>query len=189
MRPGLMAKLSSRGEKILLQLEESSGRVNQLLSSENQKKLVKAIDNMGQAADSLARLSADAGKTLPTLLQDGKATLQSLQQTSARVGDSADEARASARAFRAVTERMNEKGGTLDQLASGAATLVDTGQVLNSATLPRVDRALEETTRSARQIGRAATGLGDQPQSLLFGNAAVPPGPGEPGFTARTGTP
>jgi phospholipid/cholesterol/gamma-HCH transport system substrate-binding protein len=162
MRPGLMSKLSSHGEKILRQLEESSTRINQLLSPDNQKKLIGTIDHMGRAADSLGRLSSDAGKTLPALVQDSKTTLQSLQDTSTRVGDSADEARASARAFRTVTERMNEAGGTLDQLSAGAETL----------------------TRSVRQLGRTADSVGDNPQSLIFGNAPIAPGPGESGFTA-----
>ena len=139
---------------------------------------------MGQAANSLGRMAADAGKTLPALVQDGKTTLQSLQQTSTRVGDSADEARASARAFRTVTERMNETGGTLDQLSAGADTLVRTGQTLNSLTLPRVNRLADEAARSARQLGRTVDSVGDNPQSLIFGNAPIPPGPGESGFTA-----
>ncbi len=189
MRPGLMAKLSSRGEKILLQLEESSSRINQLLSGQNQTKLIAAIDSMGQAADSLARLATDAGKTLPTLLPDGKAALQSLQHTSARVGESADEVRVAARALRAVTERMNDKGGSLDQFDAAATTLVGTGQALSGSTLPRTNQTLDDAARSARQFGRTAASVGENPQSLIFGNAPIPPGPGEPGFNARTGTP
>jgi phospholipid/cholesterol/gamma-HCH transport system substrate-binding protein len=184
MRPGLMSKLSNHGEKILRQLDESSTRINQLLSADNQKKLITTIASMGQAADSLGRLSSDAGKKLPALVQDGKTTLQSLQETSTRVGESADEARASARAFRTVTERMNETGGTLDQISAGADTLVKTGQTLNSATLPRVNRAADEAARSVRQLGRTVDSVGDNPQSLIFGNAPIPPGPGERGFTA-----
>jgi len=189
MRPGLMAKLSIHGEKILLQLEESSARFNQLLSTENQQKLTTTLSNMSLAADNLARLSSQASQALPPLVKDGRVTLQALKDSSLRVGDSADEARASARAFRSVTERMNEKGGTLDQLATGAATLVSTGQTLQATTLPRANRALDEAARGIRQFGRTAGSVGDNPQSLLFGNAPIPPGPGEPGFSARSGTP
>ncbi len=189
MRAGLMAKLSSRGEKILQQLEESSSRVNQLLSSENQKKLVTAIGSLGQAADGLARLSSVAGQALPALAQDGKATLQSFNDSSARVGESADEVRASARSLRTVTERMNDKGGTLDQFDAAAAALVGTGQTLNTSTLPRTHQTLDDAARSVRQFGRTAAGVGENPQSLIFGNAPIPPGPGESGFSARPGTP
>jgi phospholipid/cholesterol/gamma-HCH transport system substrate-binding protein len=184
-----MAKLSDRGEKILQQLEESTLRINQLLSADNQKKLMTAIGNVGQAADSIGRFSSDSDKVLPQLVLNANATLATMKDTSVRVGDSADEARASARAFRTVTERMNEKGGTLDQLSAGASTLVVTGQTLNSATLPRVNHAVDDAARSARQLGRTADVLGDNPRSLLFGSAPIPPGPGEAGFSANPGKP
>jgi phospholipid/cholesterol/gamma-HCH transport system substrate-binding protein len=189
MRPGLMSKLSDHGEKILRELEESSRRINQLLSAENQKRLVTAIGSMGQAADSLVRLSGDASKALPPLTRDAKAALQTLKDTSLQVGDSADEARASARAFRTVTERMNEQGGTLDQLTASADTLVRTGRTINYATLPRINQVADEVTHSARQVGRTLGSVGDNPQSLIFGNAPIPPGPGEPGFSTGLGTP
>ncbi len=189
MRPGLLSKLSDQSSGVLLQLEESSRRVNLLLGTDNQQNLMKAIASLGQAAASIGQLSADTNKVLPQLVQDANATLKIIQDTSMRVGTSADEARASARAFKTVTERMNAKDGTLDQLASGAVTLSHTGQTLNAATLPRVNRAVDDAARTARQLGRAADALGDNPQSLLFGNAPIPPGPGEPGFSASTGKP
>lgn len=189
MRPSLLSKLSDRGESILLQLEETSRRVNLLLEPDNQKKLMGAIGSLGQAAASVQQLSTRADQVLPQLVQDANATLKTMQDTSVRVGESADEARASARAFRTVTERMNEKGGTLDQLATGADTLAATGQTLNAATLPRLNRAADDAARSVRQVGRAVDAVSNNPQSLLFGNGPVPPGPGEPGFSATRGNP
>ena len=200
MRPSLLSRLSDQGAGILLQLEESSRRVNQLLASDNQKRLLAAIDEMGQAAASIKHLSTRADQVLgaqfgpgrlnmPQLVQEATATLKTLQATSERVGDSADEARASARAFRQVTERMNEKGGTLDQLASGVDTLSATGQAVNAATLPRLNRTVDETARTARQLSRTVDAVKDNPQALLFGNGRLTPGPGEPGFSATPAKP
>lgn len=189
MRPGLLSKLSDRGASILLQLEETTHRVNLLLTPANQKSLMAAVASLDQAAAGIQQLSAEASQVLPRLVHDANTTLQTLKDTSVRVGESADEARQSARAFRTVTERMNAKDGTLDQLAIGAATLVATGQSLNSAILPRINRVVEDTSRSARQLSRAAGIVSDNPQSLLFGNAPITPGPGEPGFSANPGTP
>lgn len=189
MRPGLLSKLSDRGTSILLQLEETTRRVNLLLTPANQRSLMAAVASLDQAAASIQQLSAEASQVLPRLVHDANTTLQTLKDTSVRVGESADEARQSARAFRTVTERMNAKDGTLDQLAIGAATLVATGQSLNSAILPRINRVAEDTSRSARQLSRAAGIVSDNPQSLLFGNAPITPGPGEPGFSANPGTP
>lgn len=185
MRPGLMTRLTGQGERILSQIEETSRRVNLLLSPGNQKSLVTAIDGIGQAAANINQFSAQAGKVLPPLVQDTRTTLKALQATSERVGDSADEARASARAFRLVTERMSEPGGTLDQLAQGVDTLAATGNKLNAATLPRLDHAVDDTARAARDVSRAVNSVNDNPQSLLLGNTPLPSGPGEPGFSER----
>jgi phospholipid/cholesterol/gamma-HCH transport system substrate-binding protein len=185
MRTGLMAKLADQGASILTQLEETSRRVNLLLSVDNQKKLMGTIGDIGQAA---AQFGPDRLK-LPQLVQEANATLKTLQDTSKRVGDSADEARASARAFRTVTERMNQTGGTLDQLAQGVDTLAATGQTLHAATLPRLNRAVDDTARTVRQVGRAASSITDNPQSLIFGNGPIAPGPGEPGFSPSPANP
>ncbi|NMM14699.1 MAG: MCE family protein [Rhodoferax sp.] len=183
MRPSLLSTLSDRGLSILSQLDEATRRANLLLSADNQKNLMSAIGNLGQAAASMEKLTTHTDQVLPQLMQDAKTTLVSLQDTSVRVGESADEARRSARAFRTVTERMNASGGTLDQLAQGVSTLAATGQNLNTATLPRVNHALEDAARTARQLSRAAGTINDNPQSLLYGNGPLLPGPGEAGFT------
>jgi phospholipid/cholesterol/gamma-HCH transport system substrate-binding protein len=189
MRPSLLSKLTDQGAGILSQLEETSRRVNLLLSPDNQKSLMGAIGSMGQAATSINHFSARADKVLPQLVQEANATLTTMQDTSVRVGESADEARASARAFRTVTERMNESGGTLDKLTEGVDTLAATGQTINAATLPRLNRAVDDAARTARQVSRAVDTVNDNPQSLIFGNGPLSPGPGEPGFSATPGKP
>lgn len=189
LRPGLLSKLADQGEQIVAELLESSRRVNLLLSPDNQKNLMGAIGDMGQAAASIKALSAQTSKLLPPLALKADAALQTLQDTSVRVGDSADEARASARAFRSVTERMGEAGGTLDQLTASANTLATTGQTLNSGTLPRLNRAVDDAARMTRQVGRTADAVNDNPQALIFGNGPPVPGPGEPGFSATPGQP
>jgi phospholipid/cholesterol/gamma-HCH transport system substrate-binding protein len=189
MRPGLLDQLSERGLRILGQLDETTQRVNKLLGDDNQKTVIGAIDNIGQAARGLQQFSDRTGQLLGPLVKDTTATLKTMQAASVRVGDSADEARASARAFRTVTERMNRPGGTLDQLSQGAGTLSASAQTLNTLTLPHLNHALGDTARMTRQVGRAAANVSDNPQSLLLGNGPVAPGPGEPGFAATPGQP
>lgn len=189
MRRNFMTTLSDQGEDLLAQLVAGSTRVNELLSPANQQALIGAIDNMSQAAASLQQLTASTGKALPRLISESQATLRTMQATSERVGVSADEARKSAAAFRQVTERMSAKGGTLDQLTQSADTLAQTGQTLNAATLPRLNRAVDDTARAARQVSRAVNAINDDPQSLIFGHGPITPGPGETGFKAPQGTP
>jgi phospholipid/cholesterol/gamma-HCH transport system substrate-binding protein len=187
LHPGLIAKLSDQGLGLLTQLEETSRRLNTLLSAENQQVMMGTVASLGQAAGRLQQLSSDADKALAPLVKEASATLQTMKETSDRVGDSADEARASAKAFRVVTERMSEPGGTLDQLTQGTDTLAATGQTLNAATLPRLNKALDDSARTVRRVGQATDVLRDNPQSLIFGSGTQPPGPGEPGFTGKAG--
>lgn len=187
LRPGLVSKLSDQGVGLLNQLEESSRRLNALLSIENQKVMMGTVASLGQAASRLQQLSSDADQALAPLVRETSATLQTMRETSERVGDSADEARASAKAFRTVTERMSAPGGTLDQLTQSADTLAATGQSLNAATLPRLNKTLDDTARTVRRVGQATDVLRDNPQSLIFGSGTQPPGPGEPGFAVKAG--
>ena len=183
MRPSLLSRLSDQGAGLLTQLEEVSGRVNQLLAPSNQKKLMDSIDSMGQAAASISQLSQHADQAnLPALAQDATVTLKSLRDTSERLGKSGDSVRASADAFKGMSDRMNEPGGTLDKIAQGTDALLVTGQTLNATLVPRLNRTADDTARTVRHIGRAVESVNDNPQSLILGNGAAVPGPGEPGF-------
>lgn len=186
LKAGLLTKLSERGERLLEQLEQSTQRVNQLLSSDNQQTLMSAVGQIGQSAAELKQLTQETRRTLPPLLSASQDTLDVVKLTSKRVGDSADEARASARAFRLVTERMYAPGGTLDKLSQGADILVATGQTLRINTLPRVDQAVLDASRTTRQLGELTQTLTDNPQAILLGKPTTPPGPGEPGFAPPT---
>lgn len=75
------------------------------------------------------------------------------------------------------------------RLAGSAAALTDATRSFQATTAPRINRATDEVARAAREIGGMAATLRDHPQSLIFGPAAVPPGPGEPGFVAPPGRP
>lgn len=160
MRQGLMSRLSEQGSSILLQLEESSRRINTLLAPDNQQKLIVAVDQLGQAAASISTLATQTGQALSPLIKNANATLQTMKDTSVRVGDSADKARDSAQSFKKMTERMNEKDGTLDDLAG-----------------------------TARAVNRVINTVGDNPQAFIYGSGAIPPGPGETGFAPVSGKP
>jgi phospholipid/cholesterol/gamma-HCH transport system substrate-binding protein len=188
LRAGLMSHLTDLGERLLGQLDQTSQHLNALLAPQNQRTLMAAIDNLGKAATDLQQLSALARQSWPALAKSGQETLTALQATSRRVSDIADEARASALAFRRVTERMYAPGGTLDKLDWGADVLVATGQTLHNSTLPTVQQAVQEAARTTRQIGELAQALSDQPQALLLGKPTPHPGPGEPGFIAPAPT-
>jgi len=82
-----------------------------------------------------------------------------------------------------ATQRMTTPGGTLDQLGRAADTLSASGQSLNSGLLPRLNRATDDAAHTIRRTGQVAERLQNNPQSLIVGDGATTPGPGEPGFT------
>lgn len=184
LKPGLMSKLTDRGERVLGQLDEASQRLNELLSSQNQQTLMTTLGNLGQAAAEIQQLTAQTRTLLPEMAQGTRDSLATLKATSLRVGESADAARTSARAFQRVTERMFAPGGTLDQFGQGVEVWVVTNQTLQGVTLPRLNLAAQDLARSTRQIGELAQTLRDTPQAMLLGAPAPSPGPGEPGFSA-----
>ena len=191
LRPGLIAKLTDKGEKILDQVEQITVRVNTLLDDKNQKGLTGAVDNVAQAAASISKLSTNLDSILtaqfgphnvdiPSLVKRTDATMASLRNTS-------EEARAVVHQIGITAERLNEKGGPIDRLAAGTQALSHAADSFNSATLPRINRATEDTSRAVRQLSRTVNAINDNPQSLIFGTCRIDPGPGESGVVAPAG--
>ena len=195
MRQGMMSRLTEQGSDMLHQLQQASQKMNTLLDAGHQQAMMQAVDNLGQAAAGIAQLTRRADAMLagtgpegsvnvPHLSEQAGATLKSMQMTADQLRVSAETVRESASEFRKMSVRMSEPGGTLDRINRSTEALVSSSQTLNGNVVPRLNRATDEATRAARQVGRLAEGLNDNPQILLTGKGAAPPGPGEPGFAA-----
>jgi phospholipid/cholesterol/gamma-HCH transport system substrate-binding protein len=195
MRPGLVSRLTEQGGALLGNLEQGSQRLNQLLAQENQKTMMTAVQNLGQAAASLQQLTQRADKiligqagegapSLPQMTAQADATLRGIQAASEKLGASAEAVRNSANEFRRVSSRMTDPGGTLDRIARSTDAVATASQNWSAGVVPRLNRASDETARAARQTGRLAETLNDNPQALLMGKGTVAPGPGEPGFVS-----
>ncbi len=177
MRPGLMDQWSRQGERLLGQLEETTRRVNQLLAPENQRALRRSIDVLGEAA-----------AAVPPAMQEARVSFQAMRESANSVGASAEQVRKTADHYARLAQRLQQPGGTLDQLQQGVGALASAGQSMQQSSLPRLNRTLEETGRTVRQLGRTAAALDENPQALIYGPALALPGPGEPGFTVPRGT-
>ena len=187
LRTSPFSQISDQAPAILGQVQEATKRINQLLDEDNQRLLREALDNIGQAAGGINALSRRLDATvqqrldpalaaLPPLAQDARQTLQSLQQAGAQVSATAAE-------FGQTAQRLNAPGGVIDQATRSAQTLSQAVDRFGTATLPRMERAADETARAARLTGRAATSVSENPQGFLYGPGRGLPGPGEPGFT------
>ena len=188
---GGLDKLLKQSEAIFKQLEQASAQVGKLMSDDNQKKLVSAVGNLGEAASSVSKLSTNMNNILdaqlgpnkvniPRLVKNMDSTLLSLQSTAVQVSGTVAE-------IGTTAKRLNEKGGPLDKLSDGGAALAAGIETFSAATLPKLGEVADETTRAMRQLRRTVNAVDDNPQSLIFGNGAPQPGPGEPGFSANGG--
>lgn len=182
------SQLSEQGPVILGQVQEATKRINQLLADDNQKRFTQALGNIGTAAASLdtlvRRLDRSVGETLdpalaalPALARDARGAVQSLQKAGDQVAGMAGE-------FSKTAQRLNAADGPIEQAASGVKTFAETAERLQRSTLPSLERAADDTGRAARQIGRTAASVSENPQALLYGTGPAGPGPGEPGFAA-----
>ena len=180
LRSSPVAQIAEQVPLILHQIEENTRRLNQLLGDENQQLIRTAIDQIGQTAGSLRTLTTHVDGILMQRIDPAlaglPATLSAVQQAGNGVAALAQQARQ-------TTERLNAAGGAIDQITQGTQAFAHAAEQFASSTLPRINRATEESARTARQLGRVAGNISDNPQVLLFGPGRAPPGPGEPGFT------
>jgi phospholipid/cholesterol/gamma-HCH transport system substrate-binding protein len=181
LKPSLLSKLTTRGEAILDQIENVTKRVEQMVSEDNQRRVVTALDNIGTAAADASQLARRLDATVKTGVDPALAAATTTMRS---VRESADQISKTAADFSTTARRLNEKDGPIDRLAQGTEALSHAADSFNSATLPRINRVTEETSRAVRQLGRAANNIGSNPQSLLYGSGSIAPGPGESGFAA-----
>ena len=189
LKPGGLDKLLKQSEVIFDQVEQASIKLNQMLAEDNQKRLVVALESMGQAAGNVSSLSTTLTSILnaqlgpdkvniPRLVKNLDTAVVSLQDTSTKAGAAIAEVGITAK-------RLNEKGGPLDKLSEGGTALAAGVETFSAATLPKLGAVADETARTMRQLGRTVNAVDDNPQSLIFGNGPLQPGPGEPGFSVN----
>lgn len=188
LKPSPFGQLAEQGPAILTQVEEATRRINQVLGDGNQQKLTEALTQIGQAAGSVSALSQRLDATvaqrldpalaaLPPLAMEAHKTLKSVQQAGESVS-------ALAADVSKTTQRLGAEGGPIDQITVGTQALARAADQFGTTTLPRLNRAADDTSRAARQLGRTAGGVSDNPQLFIYGSGRIPPGPGEPGFAA-----
>ena len=191
LRSSMLAQLQDRGEAILTQVEALTQRMSQLTGDANQKRIADALENIAQASASANQLTRQLDNTvrtglnpalaaIPPLVEHTKDAMTSVKKTAGDISRVANN-------LNATANKLNADGGPIERLGSGTQALSQAVESFNSATLPRLNRVAEDTSRAVRRLGRAADGISENPQSLLFGTGGTPAGPGEPGFSVPVG--
>jgi phospholipid/cholesterol/gamma-HCH transport system substrate-binding protein len=182
LRPGLLDQIETRGLAILEKTENITNSLDAFLNKENAAKLTGAVDNISKAAEAYAAIPAQLQPTLarlPALESKVDKTLGSVQQF-------ADKASATADNYNRLADGLQAPGGVLERASSAIESLGGVTSDLELQTLPHVVDMADEAKTSLRAVRRTVTGLGDRPQSILFGAPTPEPGPGEPGFAPPT---
>ena len=172
LRPSLLDSLQKRGLAILLQTEELTKRMSVLLNPENQQTILSTFNKVGNAAVAIEALPGQLAPTLeamPALMVEAQRSLAALGKLS-RTADTL------AAGLQAPGSPVARIGGAADDV---------------SALAKRFEREVLPLTSdirgSLRVLNRTLNSLNERPQSILFGGAGVPPGPGEAGFIAPPG--
>jgi len=187
LRPSVLDQLSTGGPRLLVTVNEAAMRLNTLLSDANQQQLGRALGNLGDASAAVAQLAQSLrpavaalqplAKRSDTLLQGASASLLKFDTLAAE--------------STVLALDLQQRAKVLDQLGLAAAQLQATTQRLEQALVgankPRTAPLLDDISQAAKAVERAADELNEQPQSLVFGRANRPPGPGETGFVTRKG--
>jgi phospholipid/cholesterol/gamma-HCH transport system substrate-binding protein len=171
--PGLFDKVAGRGESIMKTLDETVSRLDALLAPQNQSILTDTLLSLNNAAKELNGLGTQltpAVTRLPGAIDDTKTAIASFDVL--------------AHDYDKLAQRLQADGGALEHVATSLQQFDAVALSVSNATLPRFDALSETATGSARAVTRAADVFGSRPQSILFGNAPIAPGPGEPGFGA-----
>ncbi|SCZ85510.1 MlaD family protein [Nitrosomonas mobilis] len=164
LRSSLIKTLSDSAQEMLKNINEAAGRVNGLLSKQNQASIEVILSNLAETLQSyhnLANQLMDGTKGLPQLTNEMTTTFRQSRYVLSEVGQS--------------LEKLNQQGGALDNIAQNSLGLTDT--------LTSLQEAGNSISQSARTLDQLMDSFATQPQSLLFGKSTPMPGPGEAGFT------
>ncbi len=177
LRPSLLDQLGISGQSLLLDASVAAKRLGQLLSEENLARISGALRNTESAAGQVATLAADlqpSAKSLRVLETNASVAVERFDLL---LGD-----------LRGVTAEFDRHLVALDEVGRGAQAFGTASRTLQTAivddTLPRLSGAIDDLSRTSRDLDRVLQEVERRPQSLLFGRSPPAPGPGEPGFVS-----
>jgi phospholipid/cholesterol/gamma-HCH transport system substrate-binding protein len=178
VRESAFANLAEVAQQVLGDAREMAKRVNALLSDENQAQLSAALKNVELATRQVTQLAQSmepAARGSAALVADARKTFERADTLLAEISGTNRDLASRLDAIDRAAESAQKAGGSISSLA----------EAVTEETLPRINLLAEELSRTSRSLDRLASDLKQQPQSLVFGRKAGPPGPGEKGFEAR----
>lgn len=181
MRPSPFGQIAEQGPVIMQQVEDATRKVNDLLSTDNQRALMASVQSMGQAAQSLDALSKRLQVTVDTKLDPALASLPAVAQDARKTLAGIDK---TSRDVSKAVSGLSSKDGVVGQMATAVEQVTNAADNFNRGTLPNLGRTMSDVGSAARRMGDTADAFKNNPQSLIYGTSNALPGPGEQGFVA-----
>lgn len=175
MMPSLLDELGEVGTATLRQARQLMASANAILNEKNQQHLSATLANLEAVSANMKPTLESLNGTLvqvKKLLDDQN--VKSLSQAAGEVGPLLADTRMLIGKMQAATDKFDVAIG--DASAGGT-----------SALMPRLNELAVDFSTTSRQLSRVLRILEDSPQGLVFGVPALPPGPGEAGFSAEEG--
>jgi phospholipid/cholesterol/gamma-HCH transport system substrate-binding protein len=182
--PGTMAQMELQAsffettgdtaQQLLARMDRVASRLEVSLSDDNQRQFMSTLSSFEKTSDQyrvLAQELEPSAKALPQLMASVTRTMQQGERT--------------LRELETVSSNVNGHLDTLDSVSSAARQLERAAHDFSGQTLPRLSAFIDEATGDARELRQTLAQIHEQPQSLIFGPTAPPPGPGEAGFTVK----
>jgi phospholipid/cholesterol/gamma-HCH transport system substrate-binding protein len=173
MVPSLIDELSESGAMTMRKAQDLMGSANLVLDEKNRASFSATLANLESASASLKPALDNLNGTLvqvKKLLDDQN--IKKVSSAADEVGPLLADARLLIGKMQAATDKFDVAVG--DASAGGA-----------SALMPRLNELAIDFSLTSRQLSRVLRILEDTPQGLVFGAPALPPGPGEAGFSAN----
>ena len=173
MVPSLIDELSESGAMTMRKAQDLMGSANSVLDEKNRASFSATLANLESASSSLKPALDNLNGTLvqvKKLLDDQN--IKKVSRAADEIGPLLADARVLIGKMQAATEKFDVAVG--DASAGGA-----------SALMPRLNELAIDFSLTSRQLSRVLRILEDTPQGLVFGAPALPPGPGEAGFSAN----
>ncbi|MGZ9014198.1 MAG: MlaD family protein [Burkholderiales bacterium] len=177
IRESAFANVAEVAQQVLGDAREMAKRVNTLFNDENQKQFASALKNVELATRQVATLAQamePAARSSEALVADARQTFSQANKLLNEIANTNRELAQRLDAIDRMAASAEKAGGSIASLAES----------VTSETLPRINNLAEELARTSRTFEHLAGDLKEQPQSLVFGRKAGPPGPGETGFNA-----
>ena len=178
VRGNVFDDLAESSKVLLRQAGELLDRLGNIASTENQGRLERTLANFEQASAQLG----PALRAIPEVARRAQALLGEENQERVRRSLTNLEAATSAivpvaEDSRQVLANMRSLSEKLDSISTALSTEI------SDSPLPKVNDLVDQLPRDSKDFRRLILQVEREPQSLVFGRALPPPGPGEPGFS------